>query len=147
MKSPLRVAIQIAALFVLFVGAVFVGRSLPVPGQAEAAPIEPALPAKPLMGPNIAPCGGILQSAVITYPSPGRVQVKCSSPLPGIAQPYYAFKADDEAMASRILSVLNTAFVTGLPLDLYYVADAESGSWGCDPTSCRVLEGAMLVAP
>jgi hypothetical protein len=145
MKSPLRVAIQVTALFVLFVGAVFVGRSLPVPGQAEAALIKPAPPARPLSAPSWFTCGSIWEVATIDYPEPGRVHVMCSNELVAGVRTF-AFKADDSATASRMLSLFNTAYVTGTPLELYYVTD-DASSWGCPPTACRMLEGARLFAP
>ena len=142
MKSPFRITLQIVALFVLFVGAVFVGRVLPVPGQAEAAPIELGPAAKPLMAPSWFACGPVIEVAVINYPEPGRVQVMCTNDLSGIS--VFAFKADDQATASRILSLFNTSMATGEDLWLYYVTD-DASSWGCSPATCRMLEGAKLV--
>jgi hypothetical protein len=142
MKSPFRIALQVVALFVLFVGAVFVGRVLPAPGQAEAAPIEPEPAAKPLMGPSWFDCVAVLEVAVIDYPEPGRVQVMCSNDIAGAH--YFAFKGDDQATASRILSLFNTSMATGTHLQLYYVTD-DATSWGCPPASCRMLEGAKLM--
>ncbi len=142
MKSPLRIALQVGALFVLFVGAVFAGRVLPLPGQAQAAPNLPGPGEKPLMAPSWFDCGIVLEVAVINYPEPGRVQVTCSNDLGGIDN--FAFKGDDQATASRILSLFNTSMATGERLFLYYVID-DAGSWGCPPASCRMLEGAKLV--
>jgi hypothetical protein len=143
MKSPFRIVLQVTALFVLFVGAVFVGRVLPVPGQAEAAPIQPAPEARPLMAPSWFDCGPVLEVAVIDYPEPGRVQVMCTNNLGGIQ--YFAFKGDDQATASRILSIFNSSMAMGEPLWLYYVTD-DATSWGCPLASCRMLEGAKLAA-
>ena len=56
MKPQLRFALQVAALFVLFTGAVFVGRSLPLPTHAEAAPVEPEAPSRPLSAPSWHSC-------------------------------------------------------------------------------------------
>jgi len=142
MKSPFRIALQVVALFVLFVGAVFVGRVLPAPGQAEAAPIEPGPAGRPLMAPSWFDCGMVFEVAVIDYPEPGRVQVTCTNDQAGAY--IFAFKADDQATASRILSLFNTSMATGAHLWLYYVTD-DATSWGCPPASCRMLEGAKLV--
>jgi len=144
MKSPLRPALQLAALFVLFTGAMFVGRSLPLPQLAQAAPIEPAELARPLSAPSWGSCGALLEVRVINYPEPGRVEIKCTNLINGVQ--YLAFKGDDQATASRLLSLFNTSMATGVSLSLYWVVD-DSSSWGCPPASCRMLEGARLIAP
>jgi hypothetical protein len=138
MKSPFRVTLQIAALLVLFVGAVFLGRSLPQPTNAVAAPIAPANAARPLMM-GWWSCGAISNVAVFSSPAPGRIHVACSNP-PVSGVYYFAFKADDSAMASRMLSIINTALATNKPLWVWWV-DVDGSSWGCGYGDCRPITG------
>jgi len=139
MKSPFRVTLQIAALLVLFVGAVFLGRSLPPPTRAAAAPIAPANAARPLMAGTWFYCGAISNVAVFSYPAPGRIHVACTN-TPGDGVYYFAFKADDSAMSSRMLSIMNTALATNKPLWVSYV-NVDGTSWGCGYSDCRPVEG------
>jgi hypothetical protein len=146
MKYPLKATIQITALVLLFVGAVFLGRSLPQPTRVAAAPLEPAAAGRPLMAPTMVPtwfsCGAINHTAVFSYPDPGRIYVQCAN-TPGAGVYWFAFKADDSAAASRMLSIFNTALATGKPLMVYYV-DVDGSSWDCDYSNCRPIEGAQV---
>ncbi len=141
MKSPLRVTLQIGAVFVLFVGAVFLGRSLPQPTRAAAAALEPANAAKPLAAGTEVSCT-IYRTAAFSYPDPGRIHVQCSNaPVPGVY--FFAFKGDDSATASRILSIFNTAFAMGKPLLVWYLNE-DGSSWGCGYADCRPIQGAAV---
>ena len=141
MKFPLRVTLQIAAVLVLFVGAVFLGRSLPQPTRVGAAPIEPASAARPLAAGTEFPCT-VYRTAVFSYPDPGRIHVQCSN-TPGSGVYWFAFKADDSAAASRMLSIFNTALATGKPLIVWYLNE-DGSSWGCGYADCRPIQGAAV---
>lgn len=69
-----------------------------------------------------------------------RVHVKCVESVGGIQ--YFAVSNADSAKASRTLSVINSAIVTGRSLFIWYTPSDTSGtSFGCQAKDCRTIEG------
>ena len=68
-----------------------------------------------------------------------RVHVKCAESVGGIQ--YFAISTADSAKAARVLSVINSAIVTGRPLFIYYdPADTSGDSIGCQSNDCRIID-------
>ncbi len=69
-----------------------------------------------------------------------RIHVKCSAAISGIW--YFAYATADDAEAARVLSVLNSALLTGRTLVILYdPSDATSGPpIGCAANDCRLLQ-------
>ncbi|MCP4690285.1 MAG: hypothetical protein GY859_19690 [Desulfobacterales bacterium] len=69
-----------------------------------------------------------------------RVHVKCVESVGGIQ--WFATSTADSAKAARVLSVINTAMVTGRALFIYYDPEDVSGaSFGCQASDCRIITG------
>ncbi len=69
-----------------------------------------------------------------------RVHVKCEESVGGIQ--WFATSTADSAKAARVLSVINTAMVTGRALFINYDPDDVSGaSFGCQTGDCRIITG------
>ncbi|NOZ06227.1 MAG: hypothetical protein GXP41_07745 [Chloroflexi bacterium] len=69
-----------------------------------------------------------------------RIHVKCAAGISGIW--YFAYPTSDAAGAARVLSVLNSALVTGRTLVILYdPSDTTSGPpIGCAASDCRLLQ-------
>jgi len=102
--------------------------------QAQAAPDEPAA--------NPHTCT-IAQIAVLE----NRIHVRCTNvltifrpaPLPSLSIYYFAAAGDEEHMinTNRYLTILNTAFALGIPVDIGWLSDSESNPEGCLADDCR----------
>ncbi len=68
-----------------------------------------------------------------------RVHVKCFVANAGIL--YYAFPTKDQAAAARVLTILNSALLTGRSLSIFNdPADTTSGPpIGCQASDCRII--------
>jgi len=69
-----------------------------------------------------------------------RIHVKCTAAVSGIW--YFAYPTTDVAGVARVLSVLNTALVTGRTVVILYdPGDTTSGPpVGCAASDCRLLQ-------
>ncbi len=69
-----------------------------------------------------------------------RVHVKCAESVGGIQ--WFAASTADSAKAARVLSVINSAMVTGRTLFINYVpTDTSGASFGCQANDCRIITG------
>ena len=73
-----------------------------------------------------------------------RIHVKCSAAISGIW--YFAYSTADDAEAARVLSVLNSALLTGRTLVILYdPSDTTSGPpIGCAASDCRLLQAVEM---
>ena len=68
-----------------------------------------------------------------------RIHVKCAESVGGIQ--FFALSTADSAKAARVLSVINSAIVTGRPLFIFYdPADTSGASIGCQSNDCRIID-------
>jgi hypothetical protein len=73
-----------------------------------------------------------------------RIHVKCVEIVGGIQ--YFAASTANAANAARLLSLLNTAHVTGRQLDILYEPSDTSGTAiGCAESDCRLLLAAAIL--
>lgn len=69
-----------------------------------------------------------------------RVHVKCVESVGGIQ--WFAISTADSAKAARVLSIINSAMVTGRPLFINYnPTDTSGDSFGCQASDCRIITG------
>jgi hypothetical protein len=73
-----------------------------------------------------------------------RVHIKCSN-TPGSGVYYFAAATNDSAGASRYLSLITTALVTGKQVEVWYDPAGDGSAWGCGTGDCRPIQGMALL--
>jgi hypothetical protein len=107
------------------------------PNSETVAPNQPAAPTSP--NAEWSKCTP-LNVAVFS----SRVHVKCVEIVGGIQ--YFAASTANAANAARLLSLLNTAHVSGRQLDiLYEPSDTSGAAIGCAASDCRLILGAGIL--
>jgi len=130
-KISTRSGLRVLALLVI---SLLLGGSILLSRQAQAAPDEPAA------NPHVCTIDNIA-----VYDS--RIHVRCTNaltllrpaPLPPLNIYYFAANADEEHMinTNRYLTILNTAFALGIPVDIGWLSNSESNPEGCLADDCR----------
>lgn len=135
-----RTLLRLCAVLVipLLMGGLFL-----MSNQAQAAPDEPDA--------NPHPCT-ISDIAVFD----NRIHVRCSNPLlidrpipfPDLQIYYFAAAGDEDHMlaTNRYLTLLNTAFALGKPLDVGWVSGSVNNPPGCLADDCRGI-AAITIRP
>lgn len=78
------------------------------------------------------------QVMVFSSASGGRLHVHCAASVGGIS--YFALSSSDQAAAARVLSVINSAIISGRTLTILYdPADLSGSAIGCQNTDCRLI--------
>lgn len=136
--SNIRFAIEVVLIVILV--AILIAR----PSLSSAAP--QSIENNALASPVWYTCGTPDQVAVFT----NRVHVHCQtvtgSPTMPDAVHWFAVSTADSAMASRFMSIIQSAVLTTQPLYLFVdSADLSGGNFNCATGDCRRLYGVELL--
>lgn len=78
---------------------------------------------------------------VLTGSFANRIHVKCAASVAGGIR-WFAVDTTKADFASRFMSLVNTALVSGKTLSVYYdPADTSGTAFGCDAADCRKVIG------